>query len=70
MALASRMQRGVACPVLRALGGNVPQQCGNAPSFDPIWTSWIKNGRVAGCDSAGSRMMATFMFAVNGPASE
>ena len=25
MALASRMQRGVACPVLRALDGDVPQ---------------------------------------------
>jgi hypothetical protein len=39
--LASRMPRRVACPVLRALGGDVPPQCGNAPSFDPISTDWI-----------------------------
>jgi transposase InsO family protein len=34
--LASRMPRRVACPVLRALGGNVHQQWCNAPSFDSI----------------------------------
>ena len=33
--LASRVQRGVARPVLRALGGNVPQRCDYAPPFDP-----------------------------------
>jgi hypothetical protein len=32
----SRMQRQVARPVWRALGGNVPPQGGNAPPFDPM----------------------------------
>ena len=34
--LASRMPRGVARPVLRALGGDVLPQWSNAPSFDPM----------------------------------
>jgi hypothetical protein len=45
--LASRMPRGVACPVLRALGGDVSQQCGNAPSFDPMCTT---------CSTCGLRL--------------
>jgi hypothetical protein len=38
--LASWVQRRVARPVLRALGGDVLQQWSNAPSFDPISTDW------------------------------
>ena len=38
--LASWVQRRVARPVLRALGGDVLQQWSNAPSFDPISMNW------------------------------
>ena len=44
--LASRMPRGVARPVLRALGGDVLPQWSNAPSFDPICTKcWTRGVR-------------------------